>query len=111
MDAATIGIIVTVVIAWSTLLLAVIKILLDRYLTAVTAQIVDLAGENKELKKEITKLREELPVLYVRQDHCKNCRDEWMRIVGIIDQKLESFSDRMGEKIDQLRKDMYERPH
>ncbi len=107
MDAATIGIIVTVVIAWSTLLLAVIKLLLDRYLSAVSAQIETLQKENAELKKEISKLREELPVLYVRQDHCKNCRDEWTRIIGTIDQKLEAVADRLSSKIDELRKEMY----
>jgi hypothetical protein len=108
MEASHVGIIATAVIAWSTLLLAVIKILLDRYLTAVTAQIAELQLENKDLKKDIARIREELPLLYVRQEQCKSCREEWMRIVGVIDQKLAAFAERVIGKFEDLRKELYE---
>lgn len=109
MDHQTIGVIITIGLAWTGLLTGIIKWILDRYSAVMQAKIDELAKENRELRDSITELVARLPIEYVRQDHCKACREEWLRIVNIIDQKLMTFSERLGEKIDMLRRELYER--
>ena len=109
MDAQTIGILVTVGLAWTGFLTAIIKWILDRYSAVMQTKIDEIGRENRELKEKISNLKATMPKEYVRLESCRHCREEWMRVVTVIDQKLQEFSARLGDKIDKLREEIYDR--
>lgn len=109
MDAQSVGIGVTILLAWSGFLIAIIKWLLDKYAAVMEAKIAKLAEENAELLRVIAALRAELPIQYVRQDNCKSCREDWRCMMSAIDQKFSELSNRIAEKFDEFRRELYER--
>lgn len=109
MDLPHIGLLVTVMIAYSGFLFAVIKVLLDRYVTAIEKRLDDQTSEIKELKTQYANHLANLPIQYVRSEACKACWDEWIRHYSNLDKKLEHNFERMSAKIDDLRKELYER--
>ncbi|MBF0546211.1 MAG: hypothetical protein HQM08_17340 [Candidatus Riflebacteria bacterium] len=109
MDATTISIAVTILLAWSGLLIGIIKYLLDRQSRLMDEQIKLLRDENRSLREELSKLREQLPEKYVRQESCHNCREEFQTMLATIDQRLSNFSDKLLSKIDEFRSEIYAR--
>jgi hypothetical protein len=103
------GVVVTLFLAWSGLLMWGVKWLLDRYTKVMEDKLTEMAREVKEVKTDLASLRAELPAQYVRQDHCKNCREENQRVLAMIDQRLTMFADKIMEKIDAVWKEMYTR--
>jgi hypothetical protein len=114
MEAHTVGLIITLVIAWSGLLIGAIKLLLDKYLASQEAMnlvqkenIQRQADDIQRIKDDLSKLRSDLPVEFVRRDDCRNCREEWLRMVNVLDQKLGNFYGKISDKIDEMRKELY----
>lgn len=114
MDASTIGILITVALAWSGLLIGIIKFLLDRNLASaeriialqddkISAVMVELRKNNEDMAK----LRAELPVLYTRKDDCRNNHEAWIRQVAALEFKFEAQVSRILDKIEELRKEWY----
>lgn len=93
------GIIITIMLAWSGLLVGAVKWLLDRYQAHLDKRFESLErasdGEHKEwqrVERELLDLKAELPVLYVR-------REDSIRQEVVINSKL----DALAEKLDSLR--------
>ena len=48
----------------------------------------------QELKRDLAKLREDLPIFYVRKDDFKDFRDELINVLNRIESKLDSKMDK-----------------
>jgi len=48
----------------------------------------------QELKRDLAKLREDLPIFYVRKDDFKDFRDELINVLHRIESKLDSKVDK-----------------
>lgn len=104
-----VGVMITVGIAWSGFLVAVIKFLLDRSLALQDEKINTLTQEIKKQNEEQSKLLSQLPVLYVRKDDCRAAHEAWIREFAAIEHKIAVQVDRINDKIDELKKELYAR--
>lgn len=81
MDLQVIGISITVILAWSGLLIGIIKWLLDRYQSHIDRRFTALEEANKaevrewqRIERELLELKADLPMKYVRRED--NIRQE-----------------------------------
>ena len=101
MDAITVkmaAVLVTVAAAWSVVLLAAVRWLLNGYQRHVDARFDALAEsarvqdqEWQRVDRDLMELRAELPLYYVR-------REDWIRSHSVIDARL----DNVNEKLERL---------
>lgn len=96
MDLQLVGIVITVILAWSGLLIGIIKWLLDRYQSHIDRRFTALETANaaevrewQRIERELLELKADLPTEYVRRED--NIRQE-----VVINAKL----DALAEKID-----------
>lgn len=96
MDLQLAGVVITVIFAWSGLLIGIIKWLLDRYQTHIDKRFSGLEKANEaevrewqRIERDLMELRAELPLEYVR-------REDSIRQEVVINAKL----DALAEKID-----------
>ena len=101
--------IITIVIAWSGFLVAVIKFLLDRSLALQDEKINGLTIEVKRQNEEQSKFLSQLPVLYVRKDDCRTSQESWIREAAALEHKMNAQFDRIIDKFEELRKELYAR--
>lgn len=116
METQHIGALITVGLAWSGFLVAVIKWLLDRNMTSAERiiglqdeKINALTSEIRKTNDELAKMRAELPVIYIRKDDCRSSREDWVREISALEHKVSGLVERINVKLDQLMKEMYER--
>ena len=114
MTAATVGVSITLFLAWTGFLVGVIKWLLDRNLESQHKQGEDLYKEFRDLKKEVegvksevSKLQRDLPVTYVRHAQFQRCQDECHMNFASIGKKIDDMQAAIGDKFDELRKEVF----
>jgi len=109
MDTQTIFFLIGLVVTWTGFLIGAIKWLFERSQSAQENRLTRIEEDLQRLTKEQADLKATLPVNYARRDDCRACREEWTRNLAVLDNKLDNFFRQLLEKIDDLRKEMYDR--
>jgi hypothetical protein len=95
-------------LVWNGFLVGVIKWLIDRHLALAEEQIRAMREDLKELNDRFAKFHADLPVQYIRQEHCRACREEFLRHIMVLDRKFDEFTGKVFAKLDDFRKEVYE---
>lgn len=116
MNYAAIGIVVTLLLAWSGLLIGIIKWLLsrnqahiDKSFTSMEARFITLSETNgkerekerdelQRVERELLDLKAELPVLYVRREDSIRQEVVINSKLDALAAKLDDFRDRRGNE-------------
>lgn len=104
LDVKTLSLFASLFIAWSALLVGIIKWLVDRAVSSIEHRFTRNENEHKalraaheELEKDYRSFLTQLPVMYVQ-------REDWIRFATAIDAKLDRLWDRLvntwGKKTD-----------
>jgi len=93
LDWRGVAVVITVVFFWSTLLVGVIRWLINRVakhmddqLVALTRSMSELADGREDLRRELAELKQDLPVKYVR-------KEDQIRDQTVIHAKLDKLAD------------------
>ena len=100
LDWKSISVVVTVFLAWSGLLVGVIKILIERAIRVndnrferIESDLENEADERRELEREFGSLLADLPLKYVQ-------REDWIRLAT---PTIEAKMDTLNMKFDELK--------
>lgn len=92
LDWKSISVVVTVFLAWSGLLVGVIKILIERAIRVndnriarIESDLENEADERRELEREFRVLLADLPLKYVQ-------REDWIRLATTIEAKMDTLN-------------------
>ena len=107
MTTHTIGIVVTVFIAWSGFLVGVIKYLLKHNTVDRSSQIGDLKLEIEKLSNTVALLQKEIAVKYVRKSDFNRCRDQSNVNTSRVEMKIDELKTTIYEKIEDLIREMH----
>lgn len=98
-DIKVIGYAITIFLAWTALLVGIIKVLFERSVKALEqrfesneSRITRLTERHEKLDKEYRELLAKLPMLFVQ-------REDWIRFSTSIDTKLDWLRDKFIEAI------------
>lgn len=106
-DFQTATFIIGLLIAWSAFLVGIIKALFTRQVSQLEASIGNLQKKLDELEGHQGNIRVTMPEKYVTKESCNHCREEWMRSINTVSHKLDVVSDRILNRLDDLRKEVY----
>jgi chromosome segregation ATPase len=105
LDMKTVSVLVGVGLAWSGLLVGIIKVLIERAIGGsekrferIEEDLEDEADKRRELEREFRSLLADLPLKYVQ-------REDWIRLATTIEAKM----DTLNMKFDELKDRIYAR--
>lgn len=89
------GIIITIFAAWSAFMLGVIKLLIERALTASNDRHERLQKRVDNIENDFRNLLVDLPNKYVQ-------REDWIRLATTIEAKMDALNNKFDELKDRL---------
>lgn len=102
LDWKSISVVVMVFLAWSGLLVGVIKILIERAIRVndnrferIESDLENEADERRELEREFRVLLADLPLKYVQ-------REDWIRLATTIEAKMDTLNMKFDELKDRI---------
>lgn len=98
------GMLVTLVVAWSGLLVAAIKWLLDRHSQHIDRRFSELEKHDTAEQLRVERLRSELQAVRIEMSRDYVRREDWIRFSGLIDAKLDKLYERFEWLVNAFRK-------
>lgn len=107
MDWQLVGLIVTIVIAALTCFGAIVKWLVDGLKLSYESLLNAQATKIEELSKSMAELRVDLQQQFVRKEECRSCREDGLKNLMAIENKLDHHREIIFNKLDEFRRDLF----